>query len=99
MGSEVNGKHVDLAHRIGVWAGMVGLFIYVMNIGQWVGAADEKFKDAETVEQKQEQILETQTTMKTKQEAIVDKLDEIEEQMKEDKKEILEAIRELERSQ
>lgn len=78
---------------------MVGLFIYVMNIGQWVGAADEKFKDAETVEQKQEQILETQTTMKTKQEAIVDKLDEIEEQMKEDKKEILEAIRELERSQ
>lgn len=48
----------DLAHRIGVWAGMIGLMVYVMNIGTWVGAADEKFKDAESVEQTQQQIKE-----------------------------------------
>lgn len=95
---EVNNR-MDIAHRVGVWAGMAGLFIYVMNIGQWVGAADEKFKDAETVEQKQETILEQQVTIKTKQEAIVKQLDEIEKQMKEDKKEILSAIRELERGE
>lgn len=75
---------------------MIALAVYVLNIGQWVGAADEKFKDAETVEQKQEEILQTQTTIKTKQEAIVKQLDDIEDQMKEDKREILEAIKELE---
>lgn len=48
---------VDIAHRIGIWMGMIGLALYVLNIGQWVGAADEKFKDAQTVEEKQDQLI------------------------------------------
>lgn len=94
--TEVNQSKSDLAHRVGIWGGMIALAIYVLNIGQWVGAADEKFKDAETVETKQEEILEQQTTMRTKQEAIVKQLDEMKQQMKEDKQEILAAIKELE---
>jgi hypothetical protein len=85
-----------MAHRLGVWTAVIGIFLYVLNIGSWVGAAEEKFKDAETVEQKQAQILLEQTEIKTKQVAIEKQLDKIEQQMKEDKKEILEAIKELE---
>ena len=47
----------DLIHRVGIWVGMIGLALYVLNIGQWVGAADEKFKGAASVEQKQEQLI------------------------------------------
>jgi uncharacterized membrane protein (DUF106 family) len=98
VGSEVTSNRADLAHRIGIWGFAVAMGLYLLNIGQWVGAADEKLRDAETVEEKQQTIIETQTTIKTKQEAIVKQLDEIEEQMKEDKKEILAAIRDLEKN-
>lgn len=87
----------DLAHRIGIWGGMIGLGLYVLNIGAWVGAADEKFNDAETVETQQRAILLQQATIVTEQKNLKEKLDEIEEQAKEDKREILDAIKEVQR--
>lgn len=82
----------DIANRVGLWVAVVGMGVYVMNIGAWVGAADEKFADAQTVEEKQDAMLLQQNTMATKQEVIEEQLDKMEEQMDEDKKEILAAI-------
>lgn len=55
-----NGKQsgMDIAHRIGIWAA-------VLSIGAWVGAADEKFNDAETVEATQKQLVLDVNTLTT----------------------------------
>lgn len=92
--TDKNGKQTksDLAHRIGIWTVVAGMAMYVFNMGQWVGAADEKFEDAETVEAKQQAILLQVNTVATKQEAIADKQDELEDQLDETKQEILDAI-------
>ena len=54
-----NGKPsmLDIVHRVGIWGFAITLGVYVLNIGQWVGAADEKFKDAQTVEEKQDALI------------------------------------------
>ena len=91
--SESNGR-LALANRIGTWTAIIGLAAYVFWMCTWVGAADEKFKDAETVESKQTAILLQQATIATKQQHIETKLIKIEEQMKEDKEDILDAIKE-----
>ena len=54
-----NGKPtvLDIIHRVGIWGFAITLGVYVLNIGQWVGAADEKFKDAQTVEEKQDALI------------------------------------------
>ena len=54
-------------NRVMQWLALAGLLVYVLNIGSWVGAADEKFKDAATVEQKQEQIKTDVTIILTEQ--------------------------------
>lgn len=84
----------DIANRVGLWAAVIGIGMYVMNIGQWVGAADEKFNDAETVETTQRAILLQQATIATEQKNMKETLDDIEEQAEKDKKEILAAIKE-----
>jgi len=38
-------------NRIAVWVAIIPLGLYVLNMGQWVGAAEEKFEDAEAVEE------------------------------------------------
>ena len=48
---------LDIVHRVGIWGFAITLGVYVLNIGQWVGAADEKFKDAQTVEEKQDALI------------------------------------------
>jgi len=45
-----NGK-ATIVNRIGTWVAILGMAAYVFNMGQWVGAADEKFEDAQTVEE------------------------------------------------
>lgn len=42
----------SVTHRVATWAVIVPLVIYVLNMGMWVGAADEKFEDAKQVEEK-----------------------------------------------
>ena len=37
-----NQKPADIAHRVGIWVAVAGLWLYMLNIGSWVGAADEK---------------------------------------------------------
>lgn len=48
---------VDIAHRIGIWISVLVIAGYVLNIGTFIGAAEERFKDAETVEEKQDVLI------------------------------------------
>lgn len=61
-----NGKAV-MVNRIGTWVAILGMAAYVFNMGQWVGAADEKFIDAQTVEEKQTQLILDVNTLTTEQ--------------------------------
>lgn len=83
---------VDIAHRLGIWISVIVLGGYVLNLGQWVGAADEKFSDAETVEATQQVLLIQVNTIATIQgtqtTAIRDNKDAIETS----RREILDAI-------
>lgn len=58
---------LDVVHRVGIWGFAISMGIYMLNIGQWVGAADEKFKDAETVETTQKALLLQVNTIATVQ--------------------------------
>jgi len=73
---------------------MIGLAAYVISIGQWVGAADEKFNAAATVETTQRVILLQQNTLAVEQKNMKEQLDDIKDQAETDKKEILAAIKE-----
>lgn len=84
----------DLVHRVGIWVGMIGLAIYVMNIGQWVGAADEKFKDAQTVEDKQDQLILDVNTIQVTQVAQTKAIEANTKAIEDSKDEILQAIQE-----
>lgn len=54
--SSIHSK-ADLAHRIGIWISVIVIAGYVLSIGTFIGAAEEKFKDAETVETTQKALL------------------------------------------
>lgn len=89
----------DVVHRVGSWVAIIGIGIYVLNIGAWVGAADEKFKDAQTVEEKQDHLMLDVNTIQVTQAAMVEvqasQSEAIEDNAKaieESKKEILAAI-------
>lgn len=84
----------DLAHRIGIWAGMIGLGLYVLNIGQWVGAADEKFADAQTVEEKQDQLILDVNTIQVTQDVQTEAIEANKEAIEKSRQEILAAIKE-----
>lgn len=90
-------KHTpgDIVHRIGSWVAICAIGAYVLNIGAWVGAADEKFNDAETVETKQEEMIVQQTVMATKQQAIEKAIDANKAAIEQSRKEILAAIKEV----
>jgi len=91
-----NGKAsvLDITHRIGIWGGMIAMFIYVLNIGQWVGAADEKFKDAETVEEKQDALILQVNTVAVLQATQTTAIEANKTAIETSRKEILEAIKE-----
>lgn len=55
----------SIAHRVAIWAAIVPLSIYVLNMGMWVGAADEKFENANKVARTQEDIKRRLTTLET----------------------------------
>ena len=86
-----------VANRVASWATMAAIAGYVLYIGQWVGAADEKFKDAESVEQKQEVINDKVTRIETEVEHVKNNVEDVKrEQAKQNEK--LDAIlRALER--
>lgn len=84
---------VDIAHRIGIWISVIVIAGYVLSIGTFIGAAEEKFKDAETVETTQKALLLQVNTIATVQGvqtiAIQDNKDAIETS----RREILDAIK------
>jgi Flp pilus assembly protein protease CpaA len=54
---------------VGIWVAVLGIGIYVLNMGMWVGAADEKLADAATVEETQKQVLLDLNTVQVTQAA------------------------------
>lgn len=60
-----NGKqnYTDIAHRIGIWGAVVVIAVKLFTVGAWVGAADEKFADAATVEETQKALIVQVTTL------------------------------------
>jgi hypothetical protein len=82
----------DVVHRIGIWLAMVGVVVYVLNIGAWVGAADEKFVNGDTVKTKQEEMIVTQTIIATKQDSIEKAVEANKKAIEASRKEILAAI-------
>jgi hypothetical protein len=82
----------DIANRIGLWVGMCALALYVINIGAWVGAADEKFADAETVEQKQDQLILDVNTIQTTQATQTKAIEENKKAIETSRREILDAV-------
>ena len=80
---KTNGNTWSIVNRVGLWVSFAALAAYVFYIGQWVGAADEKFNDAQTVEERQEAIKETIVTLSVNQANAADDVEEIKESQKE----------------
>lgn len=55
--------NVHPAERLGSWAALIGLGLYVLYVGQWVGAADEKLASAKETADTQEDIKERLTRL------------------------------------
>ena len=93
---DTNGKQtgVDIVHRLGIWLVVFGLGAYMMDIGAWVGAADEKFKDAQTVEEKQDALILDVNTIKLTQVTQTKAIEANATAIEESKDEILDAIKE-----
>jgi hypothetical protein len=92
--TDTNGKKTmsDMTHRIGIWAAVIGLSMYVFNMGAWVGAADEKFNDAATVEATQQALLLQVNTVAVTQDAQSKAIEENKEAIEKARLEILAAI-------
>ncbi len=90
-----NQKPVDIVHRVGIWGAVVVLGVYLMNIGAWVGAADEKFKDAQTVEEKQDQLIRDVVTIQVTQGIQTKAIEANTKAIESSKQEILAAIKEV----
>ena len=91
-----NGKQTwtDIAHRIGIWSVVVLMAVKLFSVGAWVGAADEKFKDADSVEVTQKQLVIDVNTLTTEQKYTTLAVQANKTAIEESKNEILEAIKE-----
>lgn len=91
-----NGKPsmLDIVHRVGIWGFAISIGIYLLNIGSWVGAADEKFKDAETVEEKQDALILQVNTVAVLQATQTTAIEANKTAIETSRREILEAIKE-----
>ncbi len=85
---------VDIAHRIGIWISVIVIAGYVLNIGTFIGAAEEKFKDAETVEATQKILLLQVNTIATVQGVQTKAIEDNKDAIEDSRREILKAIRE-----
>lgn len=74
---------------------VIGIGMYMLNIGAWVGAADEKFKDAQTVEEKQDQLILDVNTIQVTQATQTKAIEANTAAIEDSKDEILEAIKEM----
>lgn len=92
-----NGSWGAIANRLGTWAVLIGLAIYVYDIGTWVGAADERFSDARTVEATQKQISEKVTRLEANQKNIQEDVTEVRKGQKELEKSQAETNRKLDK--
>ena len=90
-----NGKQKwsDIAHRIGIWGAVVAIAVKLFSVGAWVGAADEKFADAETVETKQDDLILQVNTLATVAKATTKAVEDNKTAIETSRTEILEAIR------
>jgi hypothetical protein len=66
----------------------------LFTVGSWVGAADEKFEDAATVETTQRALLLQVNTVATRQEALTTAVADNKKAIETSKNEILDAIKE-----
>lgn len=87
-------KPVDIVHRVGIWMAVFGLGAYMLNIGAWVGAADEKFEDAQTVEEKQDELIKEVVAIGTTQKAQTTAIEANANAIEVSRREILAAIKE-----
>ncbi len=87
-----NQTKTDLAHRIGIWVAVLAISAKLFAVGSWVGAADEKFDDAATVETTQRTMLLQLNTVATKQIAIEDAIEDNKDAIETSKQEVLAAI-------
>ncbi len=77
-------------NRAASWIAIVGLGLYILNIGQWVGAAEEKFENAQKVEDQVDDLKDRLTRVE-------EKLDSSEKRNNERTDMILDAIKDLEK--
>lgn len=96
MKNPLNG-HGAIVNRLLQWGAIAGVLVYAMNVGQWVGAADEKFKNAEAVAEKQDTMVERVATLSAQQTATQRAVESNTSAIKESERKILEAIREAHR--
>jgi len=92
--SDANGKQKwsDIAHRIGIWGAVVVMAAKLFTMGTWVGAAEEKFDDAATVEETQKALLLQVNTVATRQEAMTGAIADNKRAIETSKQEVLAAI-------
>ena len=88
-----NGK-ATIVNRIGTWLAILGIGAYVFDMGQWVGAADEKFEDAQTVEEKQETLILQVNTLTIEAHATTKAVESNTKAIETSRREILDAIKE-----
>lgn len=91
-----NGKQTwaDIAHRIGIWSVVVLMAVKLFSVGAWVGAADEKFKDAASVEVTQKQLVLEVNTLTIEQKHTTVAVQANKTAIEESRAEILAAIKE-----
>jgi len=91
----MNNGRAAIVNRIGTWIAILGIAAYVFNMGQWVGAADEKFEDAQSVEEKQDKIILDVNTIKVTQTAQTTAIADNKTAIETSRREILNAIERL----
>ena len=86
--SNGHGNGVAMANRITTWVAIAAMGVYVLNMGQWVGAADEKLADAEAVEVQVDAVKDRLTKVEVN-------LDNLEKTVEKGDEAILKALAEL----